>query len=88
MSAHKNSEKSSGKRGLTVEVRAGRDEKESKANLEHALKLLKRRLMTEGLVKDLRKNEYAETKGQVRRRKHKEAVRRNAKQLRLNRDKV
>jgi len=86
MSAHKNADRSSGKRGLTVEVRQGRDEKEAKSNLEHAMKLLKRRIMTEGLVKDLRKNEYAETKGQVRRRKQKEAVRRNAKALRLNRD--
>lgn len=86
MSAHKNSDKSANKRGLTVEVRAGRDEKESKNNLEHAIKLLKRRVMQEGLIKDLRKNEFAETKSQIRRRKHKEAVRRNAKQLRLNRD--
>ena len=83
MSAHKNSDRSSGKRGLTVEVRSGRDEKEAKSNLEHAMKLLKRRVMTEGLIKDLRKNEFAETKGQVRRRKQKEAVRRNAKNLRL-----
>ena len=35
MSAHKNSERAVSKRGLTVEVRAGRDEKESKNNLEH-----------------------------------------------------
>ena len=88
MSAHKNSERSVNKRGLTVEVRAGRDEKEAKQNLEHAMKLLKRRIMQEGLIKDLRKNEFAETKGQVRRRKQKEAVRRNAKALRLNKDKA
>lgn len=88
MSAHKNSERAVNKKGLTVEVRPGRDEKEAKNNLEHALKLLKRRVMQEGLIKDLRKNEFAETKGQVRRRKHKEAVRRNAKAARLNRDKV
>lgn len=86
MSAHKGSDKNVGKRGLTVEVRQGRDEKEAKQNLEHAIKLLKRRVMQEGLVKDLRKNEFAETKSQVRRRKHKEAVRRNAKALRLNKD--
>lgn len=83
MSAHRNADKSTSKKGLTVEVRPGRDEKESKANLEHAIKLLKRRVMQEGLIRDLRKNEYHETKGQIRRRKHEEAVRRNAKALRL-----
>ena len=83
MSAHKNSERAANKKGLTVEVRPGRDEKEAKNNLEHAIKLLKRRTMQEGLIKDLRKNEFAETKGQVRRRKHKEAVRRVAKANRI-----
>lgn len=88
MSAHKNSDKSSGKRGLTVEVRAGRDEKEAKQNLEHAIKLLKRRVMQEGLIRDLRKNEFAETKGQIRRRKAKEAVRRAAKNARIAKERA
>lgn len=88
MSAHKNTDKTLSKKGLTVEVRQGRDEKEAKANLEHAIKLLKRRVMQEGLIKDLRKNEFAETKGQIRRRKHKEAVRRNAKLLRQARERA
>lgn len=85
MSSHSNGEKFGNKRGLTVDVRPGEGDK-AKANLEHAIKTLKRRIMQEGLVRELRKYEFAETKGQVRRRKHKEAVRRAAKARRTQRD--
>jgi ribosomal protein S21 len=78
MSAHKNLARDSGKRGLTVEVKVGRDENEAKRNMEHAIKTLKRRLMQEGMLRDMRKHEYAETKGQVRRKKREEAIRRRA----------
>jgi ribosomal protein S21 len=90
MSAHRNTDKSSFKKGLKVDVRVGRDADEAMRNLEHALKTLKRRVMQEGLIKDLRKNEYYETKGQKARRRHKEAIRRSAKanRLRLERDMV
>lgn len=86
MSNHRNSDRTLGKRGLTVDVRAGRDEKEAKSNLEHALKTLKRRLLQEGLVKDIRKNEFHETKGQIKRRKRNEAVRRMQKLNRAKKD--
>lgn len=87
MSAHKNADRNStSKKGLTIEVRQGRDDRENKANLEHAIKHLKRRVMQEGLIKDLRRHEFAETKGQIRRRKQKEAIRRLAKTARINRE--
>lgn len=79
MNNHRQTDRSLGKRGLTVEVKAGRDADENKRNLEHAIKTLKRRVLQEGLVKDLRKNEYHETKGQVRRKKRNESIRRNQK---------
>lgn len=76
MSAHRNLARDSGKRGLTVEVKPGRDEVEAKRNMEHAIKALKRRMLQEGMIRDMRGHEYAETKGQVRRKKREEAIRR------------
>ncbi len=78
MSKHKRGH-SLNKRGLTIDVRQGRDEVENKANLEKALRQFKRRVTQEGLVSDIRKNEFHQTKGQTARRKKEEAVRRNNK---------
>ncbi|AUZ95452.1 hypothetical protein FDI40_gp713 [Agrobacterium phage Atu_ph07] len=78
MSAHSYGDRLN-KKGLTVPVRLANNENEAKSNLEKAIKALKRRVSSEGLVKDLRQNEYHETKGQIRRKKRNEAVRRNKK---------
>lgn len=69
------------KKGLTVNVRQGNNEIENKNNLEHALKQLKRRLLQEGMNRELRATEFHETKGQVCRRKNKEAIRRHSKNM-------
>ena len=73
------------KRGLTIEVRPGRDDKEAKSNLEHAIKTMKRRLLQEGMTRDVRRKEYFESKGELRRKAVKEAQRRAAKARRLAR---
>lgn len=76
MSAHRSNAREAGKRGLTIEVKPGRDDNEAKRNMEHAIKALKRRMLQEGMIRDMRKHEFAETKGQVRRKKREEAIRR------------
>lgn len=86
--AHTHADKTISKRGLTVQVKPGRDEKENKSNLEHALRSLKRLVLAEGLTKELREKEYFETKGQKRRKAKKDAVRRYDKLRRQNADKV
>lgn len=84
--AHTHADKTISKRGLTVQVKPGRDEKEQKSNLEHALRNLKRLLLSEGLTKELREKEYYESKGQKRRKAKKEATRRYEKLRRQRQD--
>jgi small subunit ribosomal protein S21 len=57
-----------GKQGLTIEVRNG--------NVEGAIKALKKRVMQEGLLKDIRKHEAYEKPGDKRRREQTEARKR------------
>lgn len=77
----KNSGQSIRKKGLTVEIRpvfgvGPSAEKARTSAVEQALRTLKRRIIQEGVVRDMRKHEYHETKGQKRRRKFAEAVNR------------
>lgn len=60
-----------GKRGLTVEVRNN--------NVDGAIKLLNRKVKSEGLLREIRKREYYEKPSVVRRKKHVEAVSRARK---------
>ena len=71
------------KRGLAVEVKPAYNPEQAIKNLDSAMRTLKRRSIQEGLIRDIRRNEFAETKGQVRRRKHQEAIRRTRKKARL-----
>lgn len=67
------------KRGLTVEVKlTGSPEGNQKA-FESAIRTLKRRMVQEGVIRDLRSREYYESKGEIRRRKRQEAIRREKK---------
>ena len=59
------------KRGLQVEVKGG--------NLEGALKVLKKRMASEGVFRDMRRQEAYEKPSEQRRRKAEEAVRRHRK---------
>lgn len=88
MSAHRRGDKTVGKTGLTVHVRTGRDATEARSNLDQALRSLKRKVMQEGLTKDLRRREYFESKGEIRRRKRKDAIRRDAKARRIAAEKL
>lgn len=60
-----------GKRGLSVEVRDN--------NIEAALKILKKKVMQEGLIRDLRRHEYYEKPGDRRRRDEAKAKKRYEK---------
>lgn len=67
------------KRGLAVDVKqVNHPEAQAKA-VESAIRTLKRRMIQEGVIRDLRKHEYAETKGQKRRKAKAEATRRAAR---------
>lgn len=70
------------KRGLTVDVKPAHNPEQALKNLDSALRTLKRRVVQEGLIRDMRRKEYAETKGQVRRKKRQEAIRRQQKKNR------
>ena len=48
-----------------------------------ALKILKRKMNDEGILKDLKKHEFYRTKSQKRREKHKEALKRINKTKRI-----
>jgi small subunit ribosomal protein S21 len=63
------------KRGLFVEVKGN--------NINQALKILKRKVAQEGILKELKKREYYERPGIRRRRKRAEAIRRHEKALYL-----
>lgn len=70
------------KRGMTVEVKPAHSPEQASKNLDQAMRTLKRRVVQEGLVRDMRRKEYFESKGQVRRKKLQEAVRRQQKKNR------
>jgi small subunit ribosomal protein S21 len=75
------------KRGMLVEVKHTYNsfenpEKSSELrgkSFETALKTLKRRMVQEGMIRDMRRKEYYESKGQIRRKKQKEGIRRAQK---------
>lgn len=70
------------KRGLTVDVKPAHTAEQALKNLDSAMRTLKRRVVQEGLIRDMRRKEYVETKGQIRRKKKQEAIRRQKKRLR------
>lgn len=71
------------KRGLAVEVKPAHNPEQALRNLDSAMKTLKRRSVQEGLIRDMRRKEYVETKGQIRRKKRQEAIRRAKKRNRV-----
>lgn len=74
------------KRGLAVELKPSYTPDQAAKSLESALRTLKRRIVQEGMVRDMRKHEYFESKGQLRRKARQEAIRRANKKLRLEID--
>ena len=70
------------KRGLAVEVKPAHNPEQALKNLDSAMRTLKRRAVQEGLIRDMRRKEYVETKGQIRRKKRQEAIRRQKKRNR------
>ena len=60
---------------ITVEVRNN--------NVEKALRVLKKKLQKDGLMKELRMRQHFEKPSLKRQRKHKESLRRSAKAKRL-----
>ena len=70
------------KRGMTVEIKqiysfdpAEKSEARAKA-FDTAVKTLKRRMVQEGIIRDMRRKEYYESKGQIARKRKKEGERR------------
>lgn len=70
------------KRGLAVEVKPAYTPEQALKNLDSAMRTLKRRSVQEGLIRDMRRKEFVETKGQIRRKKRQEAIRRQKKKNR------
>jgi ribosomal protein S21 len=70
------------KRGLAVEVKSAHSPDAAAKALESAIKTLKRRTVQEGLIRDMRRKEYFETKGQIKRRAKQDAIRRARKRNR------
>lgn len=67
------------KRGLTVEIKPTGNIESDVRTLESAIRTLKRKLVQEGIIRDLRRKEYYESKGQIRRRMKLDAIRREKK---------
>ena len=65
-----------GKGGLSVRVHEGQFEK--------AMKVFKKKVMNDGILKELKARQAYEKPGEIRRRKAAEARRRHLKQLALN----
>ena len=63
------------KLSITIEVRRG--------NVEQAMRVLKRKVQKEGIIKELRERQYYEKPTLKRQRKLKESLRRVAKENRL-----
>ena len=83
MSAHtKNSGQDIGKKGMTVSVKrnphlSGDDlDKANAKSLDSALKILKRKMIHEGVIRDIRRKEHHESKSQINRKKKEVAIRR------------
>jgi ribosomal protein S21 len=70
------------KRGLTVDVKPASSPEQALKNLDSAMRTLKKRVVQEGLIRDMRRKEFVETKGQIRRKKRQEAIRRAKKKTR------
>lgn len=70
------------KRGLAVEVKPSNSPEGATKALDAAMRTLKRRAVQEGLIRDMRRCEYFETKGQLRRKAKQDAVRRAKKRAR------
>ncbi len=62
------------KKGMTVRPRG--------SDAGRAIQELKKRMVEEGMIRDMRQREYYESKGEIRRRKNAEAIRRFAKERR------
>ena len=73
MSNHIKGQGIGNKRGLFVEVKNN--------NINAALRILKKKIAQEGILKELKKREYYERPGDRRRRKRAEAIRRHRKTL-------
>lgn len=82
--AHKNNNgKDVHKRGMSVDVKPGHTPEQQARNVENAIKTLKRRVMQEGILKELRAREYFESKGTKKRKALAEARSREHKARRL-----
>lgn len=84
MAHMKNNGKDVHKRGMSVDVKPGHTPEQQARNVENAIKTLKRRMMQEGILKELRAREYFESKGTKRRKALAEARSREAKARRLS----
>lgn len=83
MAQIKNNGKDFSKRGMSVDVKPGHTPEQQARNMENAIKTLKRRVMQEGILKELRAREYFESKGTKKRKALAEARSREAKARRL-----
>lgn len=72
------------KRGLAIDIKPTHSPEAAAKALESAIKTLKRRSVQEGLVRDMRRKEYFETRGQIRRRAKQDAIRRARKRNRTH----
>lgn len=69
------------KSGMTVNIRTPHNlTPEQKYDfqareIEYAIKALKKKMMSEGMIKDIKRQEYHKTRGQIKREKRKVAVR-------------
>ena len=71
------------KKGLYAEVRLKKNKQGVlESDIDTALRILKKKINKEGILKELRRNEYYESKGQRNRREKAEAIRRHKKMLR------
>lgn len=76
MSAHSASIPFGKKKGMTVYPRKNKD---GTTNIDDGIIALRRRMQTERWVQDVKKHAYYESKGQKRRRRLQEAVKRQKK---------
>ena len=60
---------------ITVEVRGG--------NLEKAMRVLKKKVMKEGILKELRARQYYQKPSEIKREKKKEGIRRFKKEQKI-----
>jgi ribosomal protein S21 len=72
------------KRGLAIELKPTHSPEAAAKALESAIKTLKRRSVQEGLIRDMRRKEYFETRGQIKRRAKQDAIRRARKRSRTH----